>query len=258
MKIATFNANSVRSRIDQISAWLAREKPDILCLQETKVQDPDFPVEAFRAAGYHVAFRGQKTGAGVAIATREEPREIFYGFDTGKERDEARLIRLKAAGVSVITTYVPQGRDVDSEHFAYKLKWFGRLRKLLEKHYSPDDLLLWCGDFNVAPEEIDVHDPKGLKNHVDFHPKARAALEKVRAWGFTDVFRKFHPGEPGHYAFWDYRVATNFERNIGWRVDHIFATAPLAEKAAKAWIDVDARKAEKASDHTFVVAEFDI
>ena len=194
MKIATFNANSVRSRIDQISAWLAREKPDILCLQETKVQDPDFPVEAFRSAGYHVAFRGQKAGAGVAIATREEPGEVFYGFDTGKERDEARLIRLKAAGVSVITTYVPQGRDVESEHFAYKLAWFGRLRKLLEKHYSPEEPLVWCGDFNVAPEEIDVHNPKGLKNHVDFHPKARAALEKVRAWGFVDVFRKVPSG----------------------------------------------------------------
>jgi exodeoxyribonuclease-3 len=258
MKIATFNANSVRMRIDQIVRWLAREQPDILCLQETKVQDPDFPVEPFREAGYHVVYRGQKTGAGVAVAARGEPRDVCYGFDSGKERDEARLLRLKAAGVSVINTYVPQGRDIESEHFAYKLKWFGRLRKLLEAHYSPQDLLIWCGDFNVAPEEIDVHNPKGLKNHVDFHPKARSALEKVREWGFVDVFRKFHPGEPGQYTFWDYRVANSVKRNIGWRVDHIFATGPLADRARKAWVDVAAREAERPSDHTFLVAEFDI
>jgi exodeoxyribonuclease-3 len=258
MKLATFNANSVRARIDQIVDWLALEKPDILCLQETKVQDPDFPVEAFRNAGYHVVFRGQKAGAGVAVATREEARDVFYGFDEGRERDEARLIRLKAAGVSVINTYVPQGRDIESEHFAYKLKWFGRLRKLLEKHYAPTDLLVWCGDFNVAPEAIDVHDPKGLQNHVDFHPKARAALEKVRQWGFVDVFRQFHPGEAGRFSFWDYRVATNFEKNIGWRVDLIFATAPLAKKATKSWIDRDTRKKKNASDHTFVAAEFNL
>jgi exodeoxyribonuclease-3 len=257
MKIATFNANSVRARMEQITRWLAREQPDILCLQETKVQDPDFPVEPFRAAGYHVVFRGQKSGAGVAVAAREEPREVCYGFDSGKERDEARLIRLQAAGVSVINTYVPQGRDIESEHFAYKLKWFGRLRKLIEAQYSPQDLLIWCGDFNVAPEDIDVHDPKGLKNHVDFHPKARAALEKVRAWGFVDVFRKFHAGEPGQYAFWDYRFPSNFARNIGWRVDHIWATAPLAAKATRSWIDRDARSEKNASDHTFLAAEFD-
>jgi exodeoxyribonuclease III len=257
MKIATFNANSVRMRMEQIYQWLVREKPDILCLQETKVQDPDFPAEPFREAGYHVVYRGQKTGAGVAIATREEPRDVSYGFDSGKERDEARLIRLKVAGVSVINTYVPQGRDITSEHFTYKLAWFERLRKLIDKEYAPGDRLIWCGDVNVAPTELDVHDPKGLKNHVDFHPKARAALEKVRAWGFVDVFRQLHPNEPGQFAFWDYRVATNFTKNIGWRVDLIFATKPLAKKAARAWIDRDERLEKNASDHTFVVAEFD-
>ncbi|MBN2086217.1 MAG: exodeoxyribonuclease III [Anaerolineales bacterium] len=257
MKIATFNANSVRIRIAQIVRWLKRESPDILCLQETKVQDADFPAEAFRKAGYHVVFRGQKAYAGVAIATREEPRRIFFGIDDGKEPDEARLIRLEAAGVTVINTYVPQGRAIDTEHFQYKLDWLARFRQMLERHYTPEDPLVWCGDLNVAPEPIDIHDPKANKEHVDFHPRARAALEAVRAWGLVDVFRILHPGEPGQYTYWDYRVADAVKRKIGWRVDHIFATRAVAGKATKSWIDVAARKVKRPSDHTFLVAEFE-
>jgi len=261
VKIATFNCNSVRVRLDQILGWLAREAPDVLCLQETKVQDPDFPAAAFREAGYHVVFRGQKTYAGVAIASRAEPQSPAYGpgfIPDGGEPDEARLIRARIAGVEVLNTYVPQGRAADSPHFAYKLDWLKRFRRLLEREYSPDRPLVWCGDLNVAPEPIDVHDPKRLKDHVDFHPLARAALEEVRAWGFTDVYRLFYPGAPGHYSFWDYRFSGTVERNRGWRVDHIWATRPLAARARRAWIDVEARKAERPSDHTFVVAEFDV
>jgi exodeoxyribonuclease-3 len=258
MKIATFNANSIRLRAGQIVRWLKRESPDILCLQETKVQDPDFPAAAFEKAGYRIVFRGQKAYAGVAVACREEPRNIFFGIDDGKEPDEARLIRLQAVGVTVINTYVPQGRAADSEHFEYKLEWLARFRAMLERHYSPDDLLVWCGDFNVAPEPIDLHDPKANKEHVAFHPRARAALEKVGEWGFVDVFRKLHPGEPGHYTYWDYRVAAAIKRKIGWRVDHIWATPAIAGKARKAWIDIAARKVKRPSDHTFLVAEFDI
>ncbi len=257
MKIATFNCNSVRIRLEQIIAWLGREAPDVLCLQETKVQDKDFPAAAFRDAGYHVAFRGQKAYAGVAIASREEPRPATFGIDDGGEPDEARLIRAEIAGIVVFNAYVPQGRTADSPHFAYKLEWLRRFRRLLEREYSPDQSIVWCGDLNVAPEPIDVHDPKRLKDHVDFHPLARAALEEVRSWGFTDIYRQFYPGAPGHYTFWDYRFSTTVERNRGWRVDHIWATRPLAERARRAWIDVEARKAERPSDHTFVVAEFD-
>jgi exodeoxyribonuclease-3 len=258
MKIATFNANSVRIRIDQIVDWLSREQPDFLCLQETKVQDADFPAAAFRDAGYHVIFRGQKATAGVAVASREEPHAVAFGIDDGLEPDEARLIRLSASGITVINSYVPQGRSADSEYFIYKLDWMARFRKLLERHYLPEQRILWCGDLNVAPEPIDVHDPKALKDHVDFHPRARAALENVRAWGFEDVFRKIHPGEPGHYTYWDYRFAGTVERNIGWRVDHIWATSAVAGKATKAWIDVAARKVQRPSDHTFLIAEFDL
>ena len=256
LKVATYNANSIRTRLEQVRDWLAREAPEVLCLQETKVQDPDFPADPFREAGYHVVFRGQKTHAGVAMISREEPQEVTFGLDDQKEPDEARLIRAVIRGIPVVNTYIPQGRSPDSPHFQYKLEWLARLRAFFERHYSPQGLLLWVGDFNVAPEPIDVHDPKGLKDHVAFHPEARAALEQVREWGFVDVFRRHHPGEPGQYTFWDYRLRGALERGIGWRVDHIWATESLARKSTQAWIDVDARRAERPSDHTFLVAEF--
>jgi exodeoxyribonuclease-3 len=256
VKIATFNVNSVRIRIGQVVRWLKREQPDFFCMQETKVVDEDFPAEAFRKAGYRVVFRGQKAYAGVAVACRVEPEEVFSGLDDGKPRDDARLLCVRAGGVTVIDTYVPQGRSLDSEHFAYKLEWLARFREMLERKFSPDQPIVWCGDLNVAPEPIDIYDPKRLKDHVDFHPLAREALEKVRTWGFTDVFRKLHPGEPGLYTYWDYRSANALKNNTGWRVDHIWATAPLAERAVRSWIDVKARKVKRPSDHTILAAEF--
>nr|MBC7244388.1 exodeoxyribonuclease III [Chloroflexota bacterium] len=255
LKVATFNVNSVRSRLDLVLGWLQRESPDALCMQETKVQDAEFPAEAFRGMGYYVIFRGQKGYAGVAIASKHEPLEVAYGLDDGKEPDEARLIRAVIRGIPIVNTYVPQGQSEDSPQFQYKLEWLARLRDWFDRHYSPQEPLVWVGDFNVAPEPIDVHDPKGLARHVDFHPEARAALQRVKEWGFVDVFRLHHP-EPGQYTFWDYRVRGALERNIGWRVDHIWATKPLADKSIRAWIDVEARRAERPSDHTFLVAEF--
>jgi exodeoxyribonuclease-3 len=258
LKVATYNANSIRARLALVLAWLAREAPDVLCLQETKVQDSQFPVEPFQNAGYHVVLRGQKAHAGVAIATRLEPQEVSFGLDDGGEPDEARLIRATVAGIAMVNTYVPQGRSIDSEHFQYKLEWLARLREFFERHYSPEEPLLWVGDFNVAPEPIDVHDPKQVRHHVDFHPDARLALKQVQEWGFTDVFRLHHRDEPGAYTFWDYRVRGAVDHGIGWRVDHIWATRPMAEKCSSAWIDVDARRAERPSDHTFLLAEFDV
>jgi exodeoxyribonuclease-3 len=256
LKVATYNANSIRTRLDLVLEWLQREAPDVLCLQETKAQDEDFPAQPIRDAGYHVVFRGQKAYAGVAVISREEPQEVAFGLDDGGEPDEARLIRAVIGGIPVVNTYVPQGRSPDSEHFQYKLEWLARLRALFERHYSPDEPLLWMGDFNVASEPIDVYDPKRLKKHVDFHPEARAALERVREWGFVDVFRLHHPDEPSRYTFWDYRVRDALERGLGWRVDHIWATKPLARQSTGAWIDVEARMAEQPSDHTFLVVEF--
>jgi len=255
-KVATYNANSIRTRLPLVLDWLERESPDVLCLQETKVQDEDFPAAPFQEAGYHVVFRGQKAHAGVAIASRDEPQEVAFGLDDGGEPDEPRLVRATIGGVPVVNTYVPQGRSPDSEHFQYKLAWLGRLRDFFERHYDSQQPLVWTGDFNVAPAPIDVHDPKRLEKHVDFHPEARAALERVREWGFVDVFRLHHPDEPGQYTFWDYRVRGSVDRGLGWRVDHIWATEPLARRSTGAWIDVEARRAERPSDHTFLVAEF--
>ncbi len=257
-KAATFNANSIRVRLEQILDWLARERPDVLALQETKVQDEDFPVEAIREAGWHVVFRGQKSHAGVALICREKPEAVAYGFDDGGEPDQPRLIRALVKGIPIINTYVPQGRDADSEHFQYKLAWFGRLRLLFEQSYRPDRPLLWMGDFNVAPQDIDVYDPVRLRGHVDFHPAAQAALEKVREWGFVDLFRLHHPDEPHHYSYWDYRARNPIDRQRGWRVDHIWATEPLAERSTRCWIDVEARRHERPSDHTFMIAEFEL
>lgn len=256
LRVATYNVNSIRTRLELVLDWLRREAPDILCLQETKVQDADFPAEAFRHAGYYVVFRGRKAHAGVAIVSRKEPEEVGFGLDDGGEPDEVRLIRARIGGIPVVNTYIPQGRSSDSPQFQYKLEWLTRLRAFFERDFTPHEPLLWVGDFNVAPEEIDVYDPKRLKKHVDFHPEARAALEKVREWGFVDIFRLQHADELGQYTFWDYRVPNAVDRGMGWRVDHIWATKPLASKSTDARIDVDARRAERPSDHTFVTVEF--
>jgi len=256
VRIATFNANSIRVRLNQIVAWLDAEKIDILAVQETKVQDKDFPLPQIEEAGYYAAFAGQKRSAGVATLSRMAPTEVLAGFDDGS--DHARLLCTRFDGIYVVNTYVPQGRDIEHEQFAYKLGWFKQLRAWFESHFTPYDPVLWVGDFNVATEDIDVHDPKGLREHVDFHPQVQAALEDVRTWGFIDIFRKHHPAEPNQFTYFDYRARNPIERNIGWRIDHIWATPPLAAKSTCAWIDVDARRAERPSDHTFLVAEFEI
>lgn len=257
-KIATYNANSIRVRMDQIIDWLKRESPTVLCIQETKVQDKDFPTAEFTGAGYHVIFRGQKSHAGVAIISKEPPQSVKAGFEDGGEPDEPRLLYATYNGITVVNTYVPQGRKIDSEHFQYKLQWFKRLRSLFESQFTPETPLVWVGDLNVATEDIDVHNPQALREHVDFHPDAQAAIEDVRQWGFVDVFRKHHPGEPEQFTYWDYRARNPIERKIGWRIDHIWATEVLAAKSTTAWIDVEARKAERPSDHTFLVAEFNV
>ena len=256
-KVATFNANSIRSRLPIVLDWLEAQAPDILCLQETKVQDEHFPADAFAGAGYRIIFRGQKAYSGVALASKEEPEDVFFGLDDGGEPDEARLVCAVYRGIPVVNTYVPQGTATDSPNFQYKLEWFRRLHSFFERHYTPKKPLLWCGDLNVAPDPIDVHDPKRLLGHVCFHPEVHKALRDVMAWGFVDVFRKHCPG-PEQYTFWDYRVRDAVERGLGWRVDHVMATRPLAERSITAYIDIEARLRPKPSDHTFVVAEFRI
>ena len=257
MKIASFNTNGIRARLSIIKEWLETERPDVLCIQETKVQDQDFPREPFEDLAYRCTFRGQKSFNGVAILSKTPPTSVFFGFGDGDAKEEPRMITVFIDGIPIVNTYIPQGTAPDSERFQYKLEWFHRLHDYFSTHFQPSEPLVWVGDFNVAPEPIDVYDPDKLLGSVCFHPDEHKALAAVRSWGFVDVFRKHHPKEKA-YTFWDYRVPHAFRRGIGWRVDHIWATQCLAEKCIRSWIDVGPRQLEKPSDHTFILAEFEI
>ncbi len=254
--IATFNANGVRARLPLIRDWLQQHRPQVLCLQETKVQDADFPAAAFQELGYQVVFHGQKAYNGVAIASRSEPAEVRKGLDDGVEDDQARFLAARIDGLWVVNTYVPQGRDPDDPAFAYKLEFFERLHRWFQRHHRPQDPLLWVGDLNVAPEPIDVFDPQHLEGQVGFHPAERRALARVVSWGFVDLFRRHHP-DRRQFTFWDYRLPRSFPRGLGWRLDHILATEPLARRCRDCWVDEAPRGAPRPSDHTFVLAELD-
>ena len=255
LKAATFNANSIRARLPLLLDWLNREKPDILCVQETKVQDGAFPAGPIREAGYHVVFRGQKAYNGVAIVSREPPEEIRRDL-YGEGDEQARFISARIGKIPVINVYVPQGFAVGTEKFTYKLAWLTDLLAHIRKHYHADRPLLVAGDFNVALEPEDVFDPEQFRGQVGFHPDEQALLRRLLDWGLADVFRK-HVPEGGHFTFWDYRIPNALKRNMGWRVDYLLATAPLARKSTGAWIDTNARTLPRPSDHTFLVAEFE-
>jgi exodeoxyribonuclease-3 len=257
MKIATFNVNSLRKRLPIVLEWLDRQKPDVLCLQETKVQDSEFPLLALTPSGYHIAYRGMKAYNGVAILSRKQPEAVFYGFDDGGEPDDARLLRVVIDGIPIVNTYVPQGFEIDSPKYAYKLGWYERLRKYFDQHLSPQAPAIWCGDMNVAPRPMDVHSPEKHLNHVCYHEAARKAYEQTVAWGFQDVFVKLYPTRQ-QYTFWDYRAPSSLEANKGWRIDHILSTRTLADKCVRADVDVEPRRAKDPSDHTFLWAEFSI
>ena len=258
MRIASFNANSIRSRLDVILEWIAKADCDVLCVQETKVTDAEFPALAVSAAGYHVVFTGQKAYNGVAIISREPPLGVVTGLGRMPEDEEARVIRAKFGGITVVNTYVPQGTATDSPRFQYKLDWIRGMRDYFARDFTPDAPIVWVGDLNVAREAIDVYDPEGLSGSVCYHPDEHAALDCAMEWGFVDVFRKHHPGEPGQYTFWDYRVPNAFKRRMGWRLDHIWATRSLAQRCLDCWIDKEPRALEKPSDHTFIAADFEL
>jgi exodeoxyribonuclease-3 len=257
LRVASFNVNGIRARLSLLLRWLQEEKPEVVCLQETKVQDNEFPREALEDLGYLCAFRGEKRFNGVAVLSREKIELLGVGLDDGGPPDEARLIQLRVLGIPLLNTYVPHGTAPDSEQFQYKLKWLLRLRAFLERHFRPEEPLIWVGDFNVAPEARDVYDPQGLKGSIGFHPEEHRALEEVRKWGLMDVFR-LHVTEGGNYTFWDYRLRNAVARGMGWRVDHIWATETMARRSKRAWIDLEPRRSERPSDHTPIVAEFEV
>lgn len=255
MKIATWNVNSIRSRLDQLGGWVARAAPDVVCVQETKVEDGLFPEAAIGELGYKAAFFGQKTYNGVAILARfglaiEDVRKNLDGDD---DTSHKRLIAATIEGVRIVNIYVPNGQAVGTEAFAYKLKWLERLRLDLDRYYKPDEELLVCGDFNVAPEPIDVHDPKKWEGQILFHPDERAALRRLMDWGLVDVLRARH-AEPKIYSWWDYRMGA-FKRNAGLRIDLALVTKPLLTRCKDAWVDKAPRELERPSDHAPVVVE---
>ena len=257
MKIATFNVNSIRQRMATLLAWLRQHQPDVLCLQETKVQDADFPGAPLAAAGWHVAFRGEKAYTGVALVCRAPVAAVRFGLEDGGPADAARLMWADVGGVTVVNTYVPQGRELAHAMYRYKLDWFRRLRRFFDQQFQPTDLVVWCGDLNVAAAAADVHAPERHEQHVCFHADVRRALADCRGWGFVDVYRRFHP-EPGRYSFFDYRTPDAVQRNIGWRLDYLLASPALAARATAAEIDLAPRRAPRASDHAPVWAEFDL
>lgn len=255
MKIATFNANSIRARLPIVLDWLAREKPDVLAVQETKVQDHEFPKEPFESAGWKVSFSGQKSYNGVAFLSPKPVDDFRIIGDPQVADYEARTICCRWKGVTIVNTYVPQGFMPDSPKFQKKLRFYKDLQTFFKKTIKPNEPALWLGDLNVAPTEIDLWDPVRNAEHVCFHPLAREALKETMGSLWIDLFRLQEKG-PDHYTFWDYRQPSAFERNRGWRIDHILGTEAMVHRLKRIWIDKEPRKLERASDHTFLIAEF--
>ncbi|HYH85489.1 MAG TPA: exodeoxyribonuclease III [Pyrinomonadaceae bacterium] len=254
VKIATWNVNSVLARLPLVLRWLEATRPDVLCLQEVKCTEERFPATELAELGYRAAVYGQPTYNGVATLALHEIEDVRRGFPDDEEGSHARLLAAMVKGVRVVNVYVPNGQAVGTEKYKFKLDWLSRLRAFLDEEFWTDDEVLICGDFNVAPEDRDVHDPALWRGKILCSGPERAALGEVKGWGFTDAFR-MHNAESGNFSWWDYR-AGSFQRNTGLRIDHIWVSGPLAERCKRVWIDREPRGWERPSDHTPVVAEF--
>jgi exodeoxyribonuclease-3 len=256
MVIATWNVNSIRTRLERLTAWLERTQPDVVCLQELKVTDDQFPHDVLTPLGYQAAIHGQPTYNGVAILSRLPLTNVTTGLGDDVDDPQARLIAADVGGVHVISAYFPNGSEVGSEKYAYKLAWMARLRDHLARQCDPGQPLALCGDYNVAPDDTDVARPAEWADSVLCHPDVRTALNDIAAWGLVDTFRAQHP-EGGIYSWWDYRQL-GFQKGNGLRIDHVFATPSLAATCREAVIDRDERKGDKPSDHAPVRVTFDL
>jgi len=255
MRIATWNVNSLRVRLPHLLEWLQAQSPDVVALQETKLVDDAFPVEELRAAGYHVAYSGQKTYNGVAILAREPPTDVLRDIP-GFDDPQRRVLAATIGGVRVLGLYVPNGQSVGSEKYQYKLGWLDALQGWLKAELAAHPRLVALGDFNIAPEDRDVHDPVAWEGQVLVSEPERAALRGLCALGLEDVFRRFEQ-PPATYSWWDYRQGA-FRRNNGLRIDLVLASSALAGRCSACSIDVEPRRQERASDHTPVIATFDM
>ncbi|MFM9903161.1 MAG: exodeoxyribonuclease III [Pyrinomonadaceae bacterium] len=257
MKIATWNINSINSRIEQVVDWCNANQPDVLCLQETKCVDEKFPEKRFRSIGFeHQAFHGEKAYNGVAILSKLPLENVEKNFPGDAADAPRRLIAGTINGIRTVNVYVPHGTRFGSDKFAFKLDWIARLRDYFDKNYKPLEFVLLCGDLNVAPHELDVWKPSLWKDKMHFTKPERDAIQGLKKWGFVDVFRQLNDDER-EYSWWDY-FHHSFEKDRGLRIDHIWTSPALAELCTDCWIDKEPRALEKPSDHAPVVAEFSV
>jgi exodeoxyribonuclease III len=252
VRIATYNVNSIRARAERILAWTRAERPDVLCMQELKAEDKDFPLAAFAELGYHAAVWGQKTYNGVALLSLSPLEDVRRGFD-GPASEQARLVSAMTRGIRVHCVYAPNGEAPGTEKFAYKLGWMERFAALVARDVAAGEPVAVGGDFNVAPTDVDVYDPDGLRETIHVSTPEREALARIVEVGLIDAFRRAHPKERA-YTFWDYRMLA-FPKNRGYRIDHVLLTPDLAERLVGAKIDREARKGEKPSDHAPLIIE---
>ena len=252
MKIATWNVNSLRVRLPHLLDWLAANSPDAICLQETKCEDATFPAAELAAAGYCSVHHGQRTYNGVAILSRVEGSGVCRGIPEYVD-EQSRVIAADVGDVRVVSVYVPNGQSVGSDKYAYKLRWFEALAAWLERERAAHPRIAVLGDFNVAPEDRDVHDPAAWAGQVLFSEPEKAALQRLIDLGFVDSFRLFEQPERS-YTWWDYRMLS-FRRKMGLRIDHILLSPELAKRCTAVTIDVAPRRLEKPSDHAPVICE---
>jgi len=254
MKIATWNVNSLRVRLPHVLDWLATEQPDVLALQETKTVDKDFPAEALLEAGYQAAFSGQKTYNGVAILSKEGLQDVVTD-PPNLDDPQRRIMAATYRDVRVIDLYVPNGSEVGSEKYAYKLDWLAKLQEFIRDELTRHPKLVVLGDFNIAPEDRDVHDPAAWRDKILCSVPERQAFADWLGLGLADAFRLFEQ-EDASFSWWDYRAA-GFRRNLGLRIDHILVSADLKAACRACRIDKTPRKLERPSDHAPVLAEFE-
>ncbi len=246
MKIASWNVNSLKVRLPHLLDWLAEAGPDVVCLQELKLEDPNFPREAIEAAGYQVAFSGQKTYNGVALLARQPITDVVVGNPLFPD-EQKRLISGTIDGVRVVCAYMPNGQEVGCDKYDYKLRWLDALAEWLAGEIEHHPQLVLAGDYNIAPDERDVHDPKRWQDCILVSQPERAAFRRLLALGLSDSFRLFEQPEKT-FSWWDYRML-GFQKNLGLRIDHILLSAPLAENCTAAGVDRAPRKRERPSDH---------
>jgi exodeoxyribonuclease-3 len=253
LSLVTWNVNSIRAREERLLAFLERHSPDIVCLQETKVDDETFPEDLIREAGYHVAFHGQKTYNGVAIIAKEEPTNVHRGLPGDPSDEEARVIAADVAGFRVVDVYVVNGKSVDSDKYPYKLEWLARLRQFVESEMAGGKPLVVCGDYNIAPTDEDAAFPKRWASSVLCHEAVRREFDAMIDMGLHDVVRHHQPA-PGPFTWWDYRRLA-FPKGDGLRIDHILATRDALDRSVGAEVDRDERKGKQPSDHAPVVID---